>query len=153
MVNDSSAPCARIPDQLVIILGADAAADIPKTSKGSVIRPKALQAFATLIEEAYIRLDSGDAGPEDDVDGKVDTSLSGEADVRTCVRDCVLKALRQRQCSQANGNRSSDISDEDDLFNAGIDSIQAVLIRGSLQKVLVFPFLSRTCLTLKLVIS
>ncbi|EKM50503.1 uncharacterized protein PHACADRAFT_213424 [Phanerochaete carnosa HHB-10118-sp] len=135
-VNDSSTPYARIPDQLVIILGASAAADIPKTSKGSVIRPKALQAFATLIEEAYKRLDSSSAEPEDNVDCRVDTSLSGEADVKTYIRDCVLKALRQRQHSQASADGPSDTSDGDDLFNAGIDSVQAVVVRSSLQKLI-----------------
>ena len=43
VVNDSSASYARIPDQLVIVLDAAKATRIPKTSKGSVIRPKALQ--------------------------------------------------------------------------------------------------------------
>lgn len=134
-VNDSSASFARILDQLVIILDANMAAKMPKTSKGSVIRPKALHVFAELIDEAYWHLDDGDAEAKNDADWEVVVSDPAETDVTAYVRDAVTTDLQRQQHIRPNGGGIADICDEDDLFNAGIDSVQAVLIRSSLQKV------------------
>lgn len=132
LVNDSSPSYARIPDQLVLVLDTVAAAKIPKTSKGSVVRPKALHVFAELIDQAYGRLETGNIGLEDEFESDVNGVDAEAADVNAYVRNCVSKALQQRRGSTGYG--LTKLRDEDDFFNAGVDSVQAVLIRSSLQK-------------------
>ena len=56
-VNADSVSYAHILDALVIILPTDVV--LPKTSKGSVVRPRALVQYASAIEAAYAHLDAG----------------------------------------------------------------------------------------------
>lgn len=131
-VNRSNPSYARIMDELVIILPWDSAPRISKTSKGSVIRPKTLLAFAQEIDDAYERLDSGEAHR---IEPCVESTPKTAEDVKTYVRTVIARSLQQRQHLRTCGSGVVDIDDHDDLFNAGVDSVQAVFIRSSLQKV------------------
>ncbi|KAJ3555377.1 hypothetical protein NM688_g2610 [Phlebia brevispora] len=119
-VNQCGASYARIPDELVIILPPDS--PLPKTSKGSVVRPKALIQYATTIEEAYERLEKGDAG---------DMQFVTNTEIRQYVRRLIQDAVISQR-----GLHTTEIEDDADFFALGIDSIQAITIRSSLQKLL-----------------
>ncbi|GJE91273.1 hypothetical protein PsYK624_074220 [Phanerochaete sordida] len=128
IVNNTSASYACIPEQLVVILTAEDARKIPKTSKGSVVRPTALHVFAALIKEAYRRLESGDVTAEEIVYGAFD---EGEA-MKDYIRSAVARARRQNP--HAGDHQRTGPTDDVDLFNAGLDSVQAILVRSDLQK-------------------
>lgn len=149
-VNKATPPYAQILDELVIILPLDATTGIPKTSKGSVIRPKALTVFAQSIDDAYSHLYNGG------IMDKTGSFQSGtpptpkdQGGVRLYVRSVVSKVLRERSRSSKNDLCLSEIGDEDDLVDAGIDSVCAVLVRSNLQKV----HLNYYTLTARLVIN
>jgi long-subunit acyl-CoA synthetase (AMP-forming) len=135
-VNEHSPSYARILDELVIVLSTEQARQIPKTSKGSVIRPRALTAFDEVIADAYKQLETGYGVFRDQADHTLESSVETESDVASYVRRVVCESLQQRHRACANENEKEDCGDEDDLFNAGIDSVQAVWIRSALQKVI-----------------
>jgi hypothetical protein len=119
-VNACGASYATIIDDLIVRLSHDA--ELPKTSKGSIIRPRALKQYANVIDEAYQRFD----------EGTVDDKLGGTATyegLKACVRRLVLDAL-----SLVPDSGSTNVDDDDDLFSLGLTSLHAAQIRGSLQK-------------------
>ena len=133
-VNSDSASYAQILDELVIILSPERAAQIPKTSKGSVIRPRALTIFADIIDDAYKRLETG-PNSTDACGGRVPDVLGEtEEDIKSYIRTIVSQALYRRP-PRGIANGTEEIDDHDDLFNAGVDSVQAAWIRSSLQQV------------------
>ena len=119
-VNASRSSYATILDDMVICLPHDAM--LPKTSKGTIIRPQVLTQYTDIIEDAYRRFELGsEAGCGE---------IVSDDDVKKYVRQLVLKALKDL----ANGNRCSNFEEDDDLFALGLTSLHAIQIRGSLQK-------------------
>lgn len=132
-VNAANPSYAHVLAELVVVLPVDEASAIPKTSKGSVIRPKALQVFADAIDEAYRRLESGQQGPADGMSSASKlVDVNDEAALTNYVRGAIRQALGGYR---VNGAATKVVGDDDDLFNAGIDSVRAVSIRGALQQV------------------
>ncbi|KIP01884.1 hypothetical protein PHLGIDRAFT_16917 [Phlebiopsis gigantea 11061_1 CR5-6] len=132
LVNASQSSYAHLLDDLVIVLPLDAGPTIPKTSKGSVTRPKALGIFAETINEAYKRLDNGIVGThaihEDVISHPTDDQI------RAYLRSAVADVLQVAHGSGKGIAPSQSVDDNEDLFNAGIDSVRAVLVRSRLQK-------------------
>lgn len=121
-VNASGATYASIIDDMVIYLPYDA--KLPKTSKGSIIRPQALKMYAETIEDAYRQFEQGSTRAACD-------SVIIDGDITSYVRQLVSDAVQTR----ANGGRLAKFDDDDDLFALGLTSLHAVQIRGCLQKV------------------
>ena len=134
-VNRSSAAYALILEELVIVLSQEQAALIPKTSKGTIIRPKALVVFADLMNDAYRRFELGHSAAHVKLAVADDIIATSERELKDQIRTMVSEALRRQQKPHVNGARMNSISDDDDLFNAGIDSIRAMSIRSELQRV------------------
>lgn len=120
-VNVCSAPYATIVDDMIVRLPHDA--ELPKTSKGSVIRPRTLKQYASVIDEAYRRFEEGT------VDGRPNEIMTNEG-LKDYVRRLVFDAL-----ALVPAGESTNINDDDDLFALGLTSLHAVQIRGALQKV------------------
>lgn len=112
---------ARISPELVLLLPPNAT--FPKSSKGSLQRGRAYQAYAKHIEEIYARFEeSGNAEPAPNGDRTLRT--------RAEITDFITKTV-QRMLG------SSSILPGSDLFNEGLNSLQAVRLRNMLQKVVI----------------
>lgn len=107
---------SQIPHELIVIL--DQHATVPKASKGSLQRGRAYEAFASQIDDAYRRYASGSVNSDS-------AQMLAGSELRTLIRQLVLEGY----------NGSKTITDDDDLFNAGVDSLQAVRIRNALARV------------------
>lgn len=108
---------AQIAPELVVILASD---DIfPKASKGTMQRGKAYQAYAGVIEQAYKRYEASDMH-----DG---TSLKLQL-APSELLDYILDKLRETM-------RQQDVTADDDLFNLGLTSTQALRVRNVLRTV------------------
>ena len=118
-VNESLAGYAQIIDDMVVILPHDA--DVPRTSKGSILRPRAMTLFANLMDKTYKNFENGEAKEQ----------LQSDDDVRGFIRQLVSDAVRLQSQEEA----GIAMFDDEDLFNLGVNSLQAAYIRGMLQKV------------------
>lgn len=119
---------ANVLDELVVVLSPDA--DLPKTSKGSVVRPRALKQYASVIEDAYHRLEEG-------IPGSVsEEAFANENQVKRYVKNAVVQIMEQHP-KTAN---KLPLANDDDLFNAGVDSLQASAIQRVVQKACDAPF-------------
>lgn len=87
-----------------------------KSSKGSILRRKAEDRFAVDIENLY---NGGDS--EDTEDVKLLTDL----DIRSVVKEVVISIV----------GKGSEIKDDSDFYQYGVDSNQCTRIRSQLQKV------------------
>ncbi|PSS31017.1 hypothetical protein PHLCEN_2v2430 [Hermanssonia centrifuga] len=112
-LNQTTPPYAHILPALVVVLPLSHGASLPRTSKGSLVRPRALVQYAEAIDGAYRRFEEGGGGEE-------------AGDVRGYVRRVVMEAVRQKQAVV--------VGDDEDLFELGVDSLQAMAIRNALQK-------------------
>ena len=119
-VNASSPSYATILDDMIICLPHDAR--LPKTSKGTIIRPQIIKQLAHIIEDAYRRFELGVEASHGEI--------VSDDDVKKYVRQLVLEVLQDL----AKGNRCSNFEEDDDLFALGLTSLHAIQIRGSLQK-------------------
>ncbi|KAF2116461.1 hypothetical protein BDV96DRAFT_574148 [Lophiotrema nucula] len=104
----------RISQDMVEILDVDV--EYPATDKGTIIRAASYRKFADLIEQAYRRFE-GDA--ESDASAKLALDSAG------------LESFILDVFGDSAGIR---LSPQDDFFNAGIDSLQAITIRGLLKR-------------------
>lgn len=113
---------ANVLDELVVVLSPDA--DLPKTSKGSVVRPRALKQYASVIEDAYRRLEEG-------IPGSVsEEALENENQVKRHVKNAVVQVMEHHPKT----SNKLPLADDADLFNAGVDSLQASAIQRVVQK-------------------
>jgi hypothetical protein len=87
---------------------------LEKSSKGTVLRGAAERTFATDIEAAYIR-DGLDNNP---------VSSSGNKNVKGVVRKVVVSLLG-----------TTELNDQDDFYQHGVDSAVCMRIRNQLGKV------------------
>ena len=117
-LNKTSASHQEIMDRMTVVLPPHAV--FPKASKGTVLRPKALEKFRDAIEEAYTRLETGEH-----------TTNSEYATVKD---DDLLEYVRAT-VKQGLPIGANELGDDDDLFVAGVTSLKASLIRGELQQV------------------
>lgn len=113
---------ANVLDELVVVLSPDA--DLPKTSKGSVVRHRALKQYASVIEDAYHRL-------EDGIPGSVsEEALENENQVKRHVKNAVVQVMEHHPKT----SNKLPLADDADLFEAGVDSLQASAIQRAVQK-------------------
>lgn len=119
---------AQISQELLILL--PSGTRFPRASKGSLQRGRAYEAFATEIEQAYDRSSSAGA---DEVETK--QKVSGKS-----LLDHIRKTVTETMQLQV-------IADDEDLFSAGMNSIQSVRVRNLLQKVCQNSSISREMLT------
>lgn len=108
---------AQISPELVILLPKHE--KFPKASKGTLQRGKAYDAFASVIDETYKRYESVDA-------------FSGEADKLQLEPSELLEFIleRIRETMQI-----EEVKADDDLFNLGLTSTQALRVRNLLNTV------------------
>ena len=111
--NQNAEAFSQISRDMVIIL--DASCSYPMTDKGTMIRNKCYMEFNDLIEDAYAQLESGDCneGPR---------RVLELPELNSFVLDIFQSDLG-----------FSNISADTDLFEAGVDSLQAIKARGILQ--------------------
>lgn len=111
--NQNAEAFSQISRNMVIIL--DQSCSYPMTDKGTMIRNKCYVEFDNLIQAAYARLENGDANERP----RRVLELPG-------LTSFVLDTFR-------NDLGFSDISIDTDLFEAGVDSLQAIKARSILQ--------------------
>lgn len=121
-INSTLPSYARVIDDMLIILPHDV--QLPKTSKGSIVRPRALLQLSDLIEGAYLRVEAGDATA-------LELDVKSDVDVENYVRQHVTEVVQ----TQTRRSTHRAVRDEDDLFNLGLSSLHATQIRNALQKV------------------
>ena len=107
---------AQIAPELVVILTIDDT--FPKASKGTMQRGKAYQAYASAIDQAYKRYEASDMH-----DG---TSLKLQL-APSELLDYILDKLRETMQQRVDA--------DDDLFNLGLTSTQALRVRNVLRTV------------------
>ncbi|BFZ64680.1 hypothetical protein YB2330_005832 [Saitoella coloradoensis] len=100
-------------EELVVVL--NPAADIAKSSKGTLLRPQIWKRYEKDIEDAYARFEgrSGHAG---------DAETVTDADLLGWVRDVVMSGV----------GKENQVGDDTDLFAFGVDSITATRLRAQL---------------------
>lgn len=114
-INPSLDSHARVSSKRSIIIK-HATKAIPRSDKGSVMRREVCEVFAAEIDNAYASLES----ISNDVEMRLDPSDIGKG-IRAAV-DAIL--------SQRSGMTT--ISDEENLFELGMDSMQAIRLARSL---------------------
>ena len=105
---------AQISPELLILL--PSSAEFPRASKGSLQRGRAYEAFAKEIGDAYAAV-----GTDDGQNNKL--NLSGSA-----LTDYISKAVKDIL-------GTTSVGQDDDLFSAGLNSLQSVKLRNAIQKV------------------
>lgn len=130
-VNEESPSHARIPISLVQFMN-PSCGQLPRSSKGSLIRAKANEQFEAIIGSAYSS--KGDISPENnETDTSEPTSSSSvHVVVRATVKGAILANGKPEDQRQRMAER---LTDETDLFSFGIDSVMAAEIRGEVQNV------------------
>lgn len=111
--NQSAEAFSQISRSMVIIL--DAACSYPMTDKGTMIRNRCYLEFSDLIEAAYTRLENGGAN-------NGTRRALGLPELEEFLLDLFRSDLG-----------FANIQASDDLFEAGVDSLQAIKARGILQ--------------------
>ncbi|KAE8420307.1 putative NRPS-like enzyme [Aspergillus pseudocaelatus] len=111
--NQNAEAFSQISRNMVIIL--DHSCSYPMTDKGTMIRNKCYVEFDDLIQAAYARLENGDAN-------EALRRVLELPDLTSFVLDTFRNDLG-----------FSDISIDTDLFEAGVDSLQAIKARGIFQ--------------------
>ncbi|KAL8281447.1 hypothetical protein RQP46_006131 [Phenoliferia psychrophenolica] len=106
---------AEIGEEMVVFLPHDTA--VPKADKGSIIRAKVYEAFAAHIDKAYINMEQGTGSSEEP---KI--SVGAVEEMQVYLSELLGKVAGAR------------VGLDDDLFSAGLDSLQAGRIRTSLQR-------------------
>lgn len=102
---------AKVMAKSMIIVTTAAHKALARTDKGSLVRSTIVQAFADEIDEAYRRSE------EDEVDGMPAVQDSA---IRAWLRGLVAGVLRLAD---------AEWSDQDDVFELGMDSLQATVLR------------------------
>ena len=111
--NSRAESFSQITKDMVIILPSNV--EYPKTDKGSIIRAQVNEKFADHIDEMYYRL-------EGDQEGDLQLDLTGiESFLKNTYKDVVGITLD---------------SFDTDLYNAGVDSLQAIQMRRVIQSTL-----------------
>ncbi|PRP79220.1 NRPS-like enzyme [Planoprotostelium fungivorum] len=87
----------------------------PKSAKGSIQRPAAYKQFEQVIEKAYVDYEQGHSSTEK-------KNIPTQTDMLEYIHHKVKEATGLK-----------DLKDDDDLFNLGVNSIQAAAIRNSIQ--------------------
>lgn len=112
----------RIPKEMVVALPEDAV--FPRTSKGTVQRPVAYRIYEVNITRAYDAFEKGGA----DISKKVIHDLDEMVDY---LMDAI-GAIVGPDATSKQGKRAT-LQPNTDLFNFGVDSVQAMRIRNRLQ--------------------
>lgn len=112
--NESSPSHSAIAREMIRALAHDA--DVPRTPKLTIIRRQAYKKFADLIDDVYSHLQTS---TEDKV------RITDPAKMLDLVRSVIVGVL---------GDRGQGVSDDDDLFAAGIDSLKATKVSNTLIK-------------------
>lgn len=92
---------------------------IPRADKGSILRPRMYMEFESVINEVYKRL-------EGDGDSAGKRRLVDETEARMVIRDIIGKTVERP---------ISNLQDDTDLFDFGLDSLQSSRIRNTIQRV------------------
>ena len=121
---------AQISPELLILL--PSSAEFPRASKGSLQRGRAYEAFAKEIGDAYAAVGT-DEGQQDKL------SLSGSALI-----DYISQAVREIL-------GTTTVGQDDDLFSAGLNSLQSVRLRNAIQKVSAATYLARCSVVFRLI--
>lgn len=125
---------AQISPELIVLLSPDDS--FPKASKGTLQRGKAYEAYATVVEEAYKRYESLNAS-----DGQGVKLQLAPSELLEYILDRIKETLQMKE-----------VQADDDLFNLGLTSTQALRVRNLLKTVRGaatcssnVPGLTRTC--------
>ncbi|KAF4542568.1 Acetyl-synthetase-like protein [Lasiodiplodia theobromae] len=112
-LNEESQQHARIPRNMLVPMPRDHEA-LEKSSKGTVMRGKAEEKYADVIEESYTKLGAG-AG-----------SKVPDSEVTNFIIDLIESVIP----------KSRTLEEDDDLFSYGVDSVACMQIRYGLNQIL-----------------
>ncbi|KKY19536.1 putative nrps-like enzyme [Diplodia seriata] len=112
-LNEESQQHARIPRNMLVPMAHDPGA-LEKSSKGTVMRGKAEEKYADLVESSYSKLSVGDGSmiPDEDVAGFIVGLIESVV------------------------SKPGKLGEDDDLFSYGVDSVACMQIRYGLNQLL-----------------
>jgi nucleoside-diphosphate-sugar epimerase/acyl carrier protein len=114
LANSKAEGFGQISKEMVEILPADV--EYPATDKGTIIRAASYRHFASIIQRVYKRFEGEEIETGEEKMQQDQTGL--ETFILAAVKDKTQKVLKP----------------DDDFFNAGIDSLQAITIRAFLKR-------------------
>ena len=118
--NKSSPSFAHIATDMCISIGPDRAAQLPKSSKGTIQRGVANEVYKEEIDHLYNGAPTGDS-----VNPTVERNVD---EIRDLILDTVSSVAGERA-------QKTPIKLDTDLFSWGVNSVMATRIRTALQKV------------------
>jgi len=117
LANSSAPSHSQLSEEMLVFLPAGTV--IPRADKGSFLRPKVYAAFKDVIDSVYRRLEGEEEeGVEKKAVGSVD-------EVKSWLKEVVAKTA----------GRDTGLDKETDLFEFGLDSLEAGRIRNQIQRV------------------
>lgn len=115
LANSAAPSHSQLAEETIVFLPAGTV--IPKADKGSILRPKVYVAMKDVIDGVYARLEG------EGVSGTV--KFEAESDLKKWLFEVVVKTA----------GRDKGLEDDTDLFDFGLDSLEAGRIRNTLQRV------------------
>jgi hypothetical protein len=109
---------AQVQEELFLLL--EPTATFPKSSKGTLQRGRAYEAYAEQIEQAYQKL-----GSSSDKSNEGGLALFGQQLI-----DFIKEIVKENL-----GFAEAELKEDSDLFAEGLNSLQSVRIRNKLQSV------------------
>ncbi|KAL8341782.1 hypothetical protein RB601_005363 [Gaeumannomyces tritici] len=116
--NEGAEKFSQIDRDMVQVLGVDT--EYPRTDKGTIIRAASYKRFASLIDALYVRFEGGPSVAQTAVSGK---RRMGADDWEPYLLNLIHERLGLK-----------DIGPDTDFFNAGMDSLQAIMARGHMMR-------------------
>ncbi|KAL8377138.1 hypothetical protein RB595_008015 [Gaeumannomyces hyphopodioides] len=116
--NEGAEKFSQIDRDMVQVLDVDA--EYPRTDKGTIIRAASYKRFASLIDALYFRFEGGPSVVQAAVNGK---KRIGVDDWEPYLLNLIHERLGLK-----------DIGLDTDFFNAGMDSLQAIVARGHMMR-------------------
>ncbi|CDR99470.1 related to LYS2-L-aminoadipate-semialdehyde dehydrogenase, large subunit [Sporisorium scitamineum] len=120
-INAASPPHAQLATEMVHLLPPSEATNIPRASKGTLQRGRAYQHYAELIDSIYIGFEEGRSLRLSNGAGAAKETFCGQE----------LVQWLQGKVEKINGRK---LSPDEDLFVAGVDSIQSARIRTAVHQ-------------------
>ncbi|SJX62854.1 related to LYS2-L-aminoadipate-semialdehyde dehydrogenase, large subunit [Sporisorium reilianum f. sp. reilianum] len=125
-INAASPPHAQLATEMLHLLPPSESANIPRASKGTLQRGRAYQHYAGLIDSIYVDFEEGRS-----LRLHSTTSNGAAAAAKETLSGQKLIEWLQGKVQEINGRK---LSPDEDLFVAGVDSIQSARIRAAVHQ-------------------
>lgn len=118
LANSAAPSHSQLSEEMIVFFPSTTV--IPRADKGSFLRPKVYAQFKDVIDGVYRRLEG-----EDEEGGAEKKAVGSVEEVETYLKAVVAKIAGREEC----------LAKETDLFEFGLDSLEAGRIRNQLQRV------------------